>query len=187
LELNYLPAQNSPNIPLTSLHFIDKAIAWFSEVLLLSDKDWPLDCVQLIERIKTTQCINFGYGLFDLPIKYDAVSVYVNAHQVYLMQINRNKINYPFACSSDRRLNFTLAHELGHMVLGHLLVPRNIKSGSDVYLEEQEADEFAGRLLMPASIVFSCNFFSLEKVAAYFNVSKSALWTRLHNMQRLPF
>ena len=65
------------------------------------------------------------------------------------MQININKAKYPFEYSRDRRLNFTIAHEIGHIVLEHLLIPRSLKTGIELFIEEHEANEFAGRLLMP--------------------------------------
>ena len=163
---------------------IDQKIKWLCDVLGLTDKDWPLDCVRLIEVIKNSQCITFHYRFCELPIRIDAVSVYVPEHKVYLLQINRGKLIYPFRNSGNRRMNFTLAHELGHIFLGHLLVPRNTKSFYDLSREEAEADEFAGRLLMPKHILFSCNFHSASQVAAYLNVSKSALWTRLQKIDR---
>lgn len=172
------------SIPESSLFYINKKIMWLMQALNLTDKDWPLDCFSLIKKIKETQIFQFDYGFFDLPPKYDAISIYVNDHNVYLMQININKVNYPFTNSSDRRMNFTLAHELAHIVLGHLLIPRNLKTYADLYIEEQEANEFAGRLLMPVNVILSCNFFSLERVAAYLNVSNSALWTRINNLER---
>lgn len=101
------------------------------------------------------------------------------------MQINRNRVRYPFETSADRRLNFTLAHEIGHIMLDHLKVPRNLKTGNDIFQEEHEANEFAGRLLMPSKLLSCCNFKSAANVATYFNVSNTALWMRINKMYRL--
>jgi hypothetical protein len=101
------------------------------------------------------------------------------------MHINRSKVRYPFETSADRRLNFTLAHEIGHIMLDHLKVPRDLKSSIEIEMEENEANEFAGRLLMPDYMLYTCNYYSIDAVAQYFIVSKTALWMRLNNMKRL--
>lgn len=178
-------AQTNICISATSSSFIDNTIASLISALNLNHQDWPLDCMQLLERFKESGYLDFDYVFVDLPSNFDAVSAYLDSHEVYLLQINRTKVNYPFTSSRDRRTNFTLAHELGHILLNHLLIPAEVKSHLDLENEEREADEFAGRLLMPADIVLACNFYSLHQVAAYFNVSRSALWTRLARMGRL--
>src|SRR5690606_18320362 len=77
------------------------------------------------------------------------------------------------------------AHEIGHIVLEHLLIPRSLKTGIELFIKEHEANEFAGRLLMPEKMLCSCNYYSIDSVAQYFIVSRSALWKRLNNMKRL--
>ena len=67
----------------------------------------------------------------------------------------------------------------------HLKVPRDLKSSIEIEMEENEANEFAGRLLMPGPMLYTCNYYSTDAVAQYFIVSKTALWMRLNNMKRL--
>jgi ribosomal protein L37E len=99
--------------------------------------------------------------------------------------LNRNKIHYPFRYSKDRRLNFTLAHELGHIFLGHLSIADRFKSALDKEQEDILADEFAGRLLMPEKLLYTCNYYSLDQVPEHFNVSRTALKVKLMSMDRL--
>lgn len=172
-------------IPAYRDQYIDLRIKWFIETYDLRSNAWPLDCVALIKKMMQTQSIPFTYGCYPLPDKYDAISEFIPEHCVYIMQINKNKINYPYEYSRDKRLNFTIAHEIGHIVLEHLLLSRNIKSEEQLIIEELEANEFAGRLIMPSDIIFTCNYYSLDAVAQYFIVSKTALWKRLNNMKRL--
>ena len=179
---------NSPayeKLPAHRLEFIALRLKIFIRLFGIKNSDWPLDCTKLIRKTKETQIIPFFYGFFRLPDKYEAITDYRSDHNVYLMQINRSRVRYPFETSADRRLNFTLAHEIGHIMLDHLKVPRNLKTKAGIAREEQEADEFAGRLLMPDFMIYTCNFYSLEKAAEYFMVSKTALWIRLNNMNRL--
>lgn len=172
-------------VPKYHHEFIDIKLKWFIDLLGLKDLDWPIDCTKVIKRLKGSQDINFEYGFSELPHTCDATTQYLSEHSLYLLLINKSKVNYPFECSKDRRLNFTLAHEMAHIALEHLLIPRSAKSSKDLAIEEAEADEFAGRLLMPEKLLYSCNYYSLQTVSSYFNVSKTALWQRLNNIKRL--
>lgn len=184
MQQNFAP-KSPDSLPEHTKQYIDLRIKWFINTFLLKNQDWPLDCVRLLKKLKASQRIPLSYGLVRLPNKYDAITEYVPDHNIYIMQINRNKANYPFEYSRDRRLNFTIAHEIGHIVLEHLVIPRNLKTTFELYLEELEANEFAGRLLMPEKILYSCNFYSMEKTAEYFIVSKTALWKRLNNINQV--
>lgn len=186
MKESFLPRYYSlDRIPDYRNHYIDLRIKWFIETYCLKSNDWPLDCVSLIKKMKQTQNIPFTYGCLRLPDKYDAITEFIPEHDVYIMQLNKSKINYPYEYSRDRRLNFTIAHEIGHIALEHLLIPRNIKSEEQLLIEEHEANEFAGRLIMPNEVIFTCNYYSLDAVSEYFVVSKTALWKRLNNMKRL--
>ena len=144
-----------------------------------------MDCIKLIKRMKETQKIPFIYMVCTLPDRFDAVTEYRKDYGVYITGINRKKARYPFRTSSDRRLNFTLAHEIAHIALNHPQLPREAKTPHEIDLEEKEADEFAARLLMPESIIYTCNYYSVDSVAEYLNVSKTALLMRLNNLKRL--
>ncbi len=98
--------------------------------------------------------------------------------------INRSK-------SPERQL-FTLAHEFGHLVLRHGNDSENEKFRIDfesgyyptdpkVQKEELEANYFAGAILMPEKKVKELIEldYSLEDMAAYFSVSRSALHVRM--------
>lgn len=186
MALSYNPEHYTLNqIPYHRQEFIDLRVTQFINLFKLRPSDWPLDCTRLINKMQSTQIIPFQYGCFELSEKYDAITEYIPEHKVFLMQINKVKIRYPFENSRDRRLNFTLAHEIGHIVLRHQLLSNSVKTDLAKKIEEKEADEFAGRLLMPSKLIFTCNYYSIDSTAEYFNVSKTALWKRLNNMQRL--
>lgn len=86
------------------------------------------------------------------------------------------------------RRRFTVAHELGHYVLGHQDAPRDYpdsfgsKNGSPI---EQQANKFAAELLMPSHVVKTMALAgsnSLEELANLFAVSKVAMGHRLSNL-----
>ena len=86
--------------------------------------------------------------------------------------------------SPRRRINFTLAHEIGHCACGHLEVPPGtVKSKAVEELEDLEADAFAARLLMPAEVMgFFC---SVKEAADTLLVSESAVRVRLMELNLL--
>ncbi len=171
-------------IPLYRKQYIDTRLKSFVEEF--SIHHCPIDCVELIKRMRESRKIPLQIGAVSrVSDKFDAVSIYVKEQNVYQIILNKNKVRYPFIDSKDRRLNFTIAHELGHIVLDHLCIPNAYKSEYDRHVEDLEANEFAGKLLMPEKTLLRCNFVSIPAVAKYFNVSNTALWIRLNNLQRL--
>jgi Zn-dependent peptidase ImmA (M78 family) len=97
--------------------------------------------------------------------------------------------------SSDvpARKRFTMAHEIGHVYLGHLtdkenneLIDDEVRLRSSVWnLEEKEANAFAAQLLMPASLIRSAvnaGRASVEELAELFEVSEQAMMYRLQNL-----
>jgi IrrE N-terminal-like domain len=87
------------------------------------------------------------------------------------------------------RQRFTIAHELGHMALGHDDAPRDdpemFRSGVRSPIE-RHANQFAAELLMPESavrrMIASGKFTSVEELAAAFGVSGAAMSFRVGNL-----
>jgi hypothetical protein len=165
-------------IPQYRLDYIDLKLNEFKDQFNIVDG--PIDCVLLLDKIERL-------GKYPVQVVYtdkihyelDAAAIYINHPGCYQILLNRYKVRYPYHESSDRRLNFTIAHEIGHILLEHLLIPDKIKNEEDHRLEELEADEFAARLLMPRKLIRSCNYYSIDTVSSYMNVSKTALKIRL--------
>lgn len=85
------------------------------------------------------------------------------------------------------RQRFTVAHELGHALMGHGERPRDTSSSMNSYEPvEVEANCFAAELLMPVATVRSAvDQFSITDIsvlAAGFNVSESAMKFRMKNL-----
>lgn len=98
-------------------------------------------------------------------------------------------IKYSRTDSSVRR-RFTVAHELGHFVLGHGDRPRDDAKSFGVNVtdpQERAANRFAAELLMPAAalrrLVGTATLSSIEELAQAFAVSKVAMGYRLSNLQ----
>lgn len=85
------------------------------------------------------------------------------------------------------RCRFTIAHELGHIFLGHKLIGNNVLQKFDVSKPEieQEADVFASRLLAPACVLWGLNLHTAEEIAAACNITISAARARAERMKVL--
>lgn len=85
------------------------------------------------------------------------------------------------------RQRFTAAHELGHILNGHVgkykLVNRE-PSKTDNPIE-QEANVFASRLLAPACVLWGCNVQSAEDIMRLCDISHQAAEYRMERMRLL--
>ena len=81
------------------------------------------------------------------------------------------------------RQRFTVAHEIGHLLLGHtgknFILDLNSKKP-----EEIEANQFAAELLMPLEMLkkdFQNGKKNAKDIAKTYNVSEEAVWWRLYD------
>lgn len=89
------------------------------------------------------------------------------------------------------RQRFTIAHELGHFLLGHDLIGEHSEEGVDDFFDkarpkEREANSFASSLLMPGEWVkehVKKNGMDIETLAKAFGVSKQAATIRLFELK----
>ena len=90
-------------------------------------------------------------------------------------------------CTNTSRLRFTCAHELGHIILGHVgvyeLVSRE-PSPMDNPIE-QAANVFASRLLAPACVLWGCQVKSPEDIIKLCDISYAAAEYRMQRMKVL--
>lgn len=86
-----------------------------------------------------------------------------------------------------QRQRFTAAHELGHILLGHVgryaLVNREPSPQDNPV--EQAANVFASRLLAPACVLWGCNARTPEQIASLCDISLQAAQFRAQRMELL--
>ena len=87
------------------------------------------------------------------------------------------------------RIRFTAAHELGHIVLGHLggkrYTTRNREPQRDDAPIEQAANVFASRLLAPACVLHDLNALTPERISELCDISLAAASFRAERMEKL--
>lgn len=90
---------------------------------------------------------------------------------------------------SYTRCRFTLAHELGHILLNHPL-HNGFHSRTTIFASEKseierEADIFASRLLAPACVLWGLNLHSAEEIAGFCDLSQQAAKIRAKRLEVL--
>lgn len=82
---------------------------------------------------------------------------------------------------------FTVAHELGHILLGHDLRNGYYTRRENIVkpADETEADMFAARLLAPACVLWGIGATSAEQIARVCDISRSAAEYRAKRMDLL--
>lgn len=83
---------------------------------------------------------------------------------------------------SENAKRFTVAHELGHVLLHHNHLPLQRLRGSAARQLETEANRFAAGLLMPGGLVRRYASLPTEQVASAFKVSPRAAEIRLASL-----
>lgn len=90
----------------------------------------------------------------------------------YVIALNEN------ACG-ERRRRWTLAHELGHCMLGHL------QSTAHSVAQEREADAFAAEILAPLTVLHFCSISSAQELSAVCGLSAQAGEIRFRELSLL--
>lgn len=92
---------------------------------------------------------------------------------------------YRAACRREPRALFTVAHELGHLALGHRRTFNRGSTECKVFEDsEWQANTFAADFLMPLDLIKATRSFSVEKLVATFGVSVQAAETRLSKLKK---
>lgn len=85
------------------------------------------------------------------------------------------------------RKRFTVAHELGHIFLGHPLVAgfHARTTGRDLSQTESQANIFASRFLAPACVLWGLNVHTAADIARFCEISAEAAGIRAKRMAEL--
>ncbi len=143
-------------------------------------------------------------NLNQLPINLAVVANFYNISIIKYSQSNDTFTGDGFSTIVDGRLivyyndtdypisrqRFTLAHELGHCLLGHLKFGKTYNrnsekdfDGMDIF--EMQANVFARDILMPATVLHSLGIKSAEDIARICNVSEQSAKIRYERLLEL--
>lgn len=122
---------------------------------------------------------NCGYSILCMNGRLDGVlgfTAYFRELDKYLIVIDKHENGSP------RRLKWTLAHEVGHIVCGHFKndTYHSLIMSNDCI--EREANIFADELLMPTTIILAHGLDTPRKVSNFFDVSLEAATNKLKYM-----
>ena len=151
-------------------------------------------------RNASWQCI-LDYKINKLPVmvtdiiaKSNNIRIYKNS-DVNKLQVGesgktifQNKTFYIIYNDTEnsRRCRFTIAHELGHIFLGHLLINTpEYKTFAIREDNESEANVFARDLLAPACVLHELKAFTTRDIANLCNISLEAARYREQRMRDL--
>lgn len=138
------------------------------------DKNIFFDTIQNYATLTHTPIENFINPKTQLLSEGCCIPIKENGNEIYLVLYNDKD-------QSDEHLNWTLAHEIGHIYMGHQY---------DSEIQEIEAHFFAAQLLMPEYVIFMMS--KLGKLTAddiymLFNVSLPAARKRLITYQKKSY
>lgn len=145
--------------------------------------------------------------LIELEINQLPVSVDYITDKLGIKQIRNCDLKNPLLTSNERGLSilakgnwyivynekepisvrrFTVAHEIGHILLGHLLINnKKYRTFQKRDEEEQAADMFAARLLAPACVLWGLNLHTPEEIQIVCNISHQSAIIRAERMEIL--
>lgn len=87
------------------------------------------------------------------------------------------------------RQRFTVAHEIGHLMLGHvgpgMATTQNREPTGTEKPEEQQANQFAARLLAPACVLHEIGAMTPEDIVCFCGISRQAAEFRSARMREL--
>ena len=148
----------------------------FFEQLDESLQELPIDVQKIVE-----QNPNWSIGFYNL----------YGEDGYTLFKYKNKQMKYKICVDSYgmvERKRFTIAHEIGHIVLGHFKqFHHNDLTTYEEYILDREADMFAGKILMPYKYMLIYHNWSIRGLTYRFHVSKEAVKVRLSVLEKDKF
>ncbi len=126
-------------------------------------------------------CKKLGFGLIPYTSNHALTKISKDGFSIY----KKNEF-YIFYNKSvlEERTNFTIAHEIGHIILCHHFIEKiNILMYGKNTLLEKQANTFAQNILMPADKMKLLKNHDIKDVANYFAVSYKMAEVRLNRLK----
>lgn len=140
-----------------------------------------LDAERLLERLHTYGIVVDVFDRASAPVPSEVEACWVpSSNTLYIRDSVHSEI-----CSGNPRGRFTVAHELGHILLAHqVTVNRETASGTIPRFanSEWQANTFASEFLMPENEMRQKSLHTAAAVANHFGVSMQAAEIRVRNV-----
>jgi Zn-dependent peptidase ImmA (M78 family) len=166
-------------VPPLSTQKIREQAAYIRDVFKLGRN--KVNMIRFIEFVLPTFFPEFSYAVLTKDeMGDDEARTYPDK---YLIEIREDV--YDAATDGDRRAQFTLAHEVGHLVL-HAGLDKSVRFARSstehkIYEDsEWQADVFAAEFLMPYETAVLCK--RADEISEKFEVSQSAAKTRFEKI-----
>ena len=127
--------------------------------------------------------------IYDIDVIDDSCNNYLSKDESgRIVRINSDIVIVINNTEPKSRCRFSIAHELGHFLLGHLGddVTQLNRVRTEVKPElETQADMFAARLLAPACVLWGLDLHTAEEISEACNISLQAAGFRAERMKEL--
>ncbi|MBE7633322.1 XRE family transcriptional regulator [Tenacibaculum finnmarkense] len=162
--------------PLDPEEYTPEEVARFTRKLIGLDKREPV--INIFKYLESNGIIVIEFD--DVTDKFDGVSFLTDKGNPVIV-INRN-------FSNDRK-RFTLAHELGHILM-HCTGDFPNPMHRDEKQKENEANRFASEFLMPAfgiqNSLLGLSLYDLAPLKKYWHTSKQSIIRRAKDLRSIP-
>lgn len=131
-------------------------------LILLEVSQLPIMLLDIF-HLMNVRVTTYGAISKKLGLTYDEIAEgfeSVDGYSAYDADTNRYAVTYNETKSPPERQRWTLAHELGHIVLGHFKefsktrLTRGGLTNEEYHILDQEADAFASEFLAPGLVLF---------------------------------
>jgi hypothetical protein len=141
----------------------------------------PLDAERLLERLHTFGIVVDVFDKASAPVPKEVEACWVPTSNTLFI---RDTVHEDI-CAGEPRGRFTVAHELGHIILAHQVTANRESASVDMRIfenSEWQANTFASEFLMPEAEIRQHNLRSALAVEMHFRVSYQAAEIRVKNV-----
>lgn len=134
----------------------------------------------LLNNFHTDEDVIFQFGSIDGCAFYDT------DNDRYLIIYNDDL----FWIKSPQRITWTLTHEIGHIVLGHLretpeaMITRAVLGEEKYQQFEAEAEYFAANVLAPTPVLYRLKISTVEEIIDLCGISRAAALNKLKHLRQ---
>lgn len=152
-------------------------------------KQYPIDVYYIVEKLSNCRLETYTNYARECGVRFHKVIKFFQSDDSCVVCNAKNKyiIFYNDLLTSKQRINWNIAHELGHIILKHLeddncKISNNLKD--DIYKKyEYQANIFASELLANLYILDKYNIVSAEDISNICNMSNQAARIRFKSYE----